>query len=81
MILPDTMDIRILVPKDSRSSAWASFDGRHRIHIKSGDSIQIVLSHFPVPTLCMKNQNEDWFGALETCLGWNKRERQQAFDL
>jgi NAD kinase len=80
MILPDTMDIRILVPKDSRSTAWVSFDGRHRVHLQAGDSIQIKSSQFPVPTVCQVDQSEDWFGGLESCLAWNKREKQKAFE-
>ncbi|KAJ3258357.1 hypothetical protein HK103_003645 [Boothiomyces macroporosus] len=78
MILPDTMDIRILVPEDSRCTAWVSFDGRHRVHLTAGDSIQIVASQFPVPTVCLVEQSEDWFHGLETCLAWNKRERQKS---
>ncbi|KAJ3273760.1 hypothetical protein HDV01_003887 [Terramyces sp. JEL0728] len=81
MILPDTMDIRILVPEDSRSTAWVSFDGRHRVHLTAGDSIQIVASQFPVPTVCLVEQSEDWFHGLETCLAWNKRERQKSLNV
>lgn len=34
MLLPDSMDLRICVPYNSRSTAWASFDGRGRIELK-----------------------------------------------
>ncbi|KAF9576920.1 hypothetical protein EC968_000045 [Mortierella alpina] len=41
MLLPDSMELRICVPFDSRSTAWASFDGRGRVELKpqaaSGD--------------------------------------------
>jgi NAD+ kinase len=77
MILPDTMEVKILVPEDSRDSAWVSFDGRHRAHLQSGDAIHISTSHFPVPTICKISQSQDWFGGLEECLAWNKRERQK----
>ncbi|KAJ2997588.1 hypothetical protein HDV02_005400 [Globomyces sp. JEL0801] len=80
MILPDTMDVRVLVPEDSRSTAWVSFDGRHRVHLKAGDSIQIVASQDPVPTLCLVRQSDDWFNGLETCLAWNKRSRQKVLE-
>lgn len=34
MLLPDTMTLRICVPFSSRSTAWASFDGRGRVELK-----------------------------------------------
>lgn len=34
MLLPDTMELRICVPFNSRSTAWASFDGRGRVELK-----------------------------------------------
>ncbi|KAI8808813.1 ATP-NAD kinase-like domain-containing protein [Cladochytrium replicatum] len=81
MILPDTMDLRIMVPPDSRATAWASFDGRHRVQLQPGDSIQVLASRYPVPTVCSgEDQSADWFESLERCLGWNKRERQKALE-
>ncbi|KAF9431658.1 hypothetical protein BGZ76_011859 [Entomortierella beljakovae] len=34
MLLPDSMELRICVPFDSRSTAWASFDGRGRVELR-----------------------------------------------
>lgn len=34
MLLPDGMELRICVPYNSRSTAWASFDGRGRVELK-----------------------------------------------
>lgn len=34
MLLPDTMELRICVPYTSRSTAWASFDGRGRVELR-----------------------------------------------
>ena len=34
MLLPDSMEVRICVPFNSRSTAWASFDGRGRVELK-----------------------------------------------
>ena len=77
MILPDTMEIIILVPDDSRATAWVSFDGRKMIQLNAGDSIQIKSSAFPVPTVCKISQSEDWFNGLEKCLSWNTRSARQ----
>ncbi|KAJ1569732.1 hypothetical protein HK096_002154 [Nowakowskiella sp. JEL0078] len=78
MILPDTMELEIFLPDDSRATAWASFDGRRRVQLRQGDSIKIVASNYPVPTVCLEDQSTDWFQGLERCLGWNRRERQKA---
>lgn len=34
MLLPDGMELRVCVPYNSRSTAWASFDGRGRVELK-----------------------------------------------
>lgn len=34
MLLPDSMELRICVPYNSRSTAWASFDGRGRVELR-----------------------------------------------
>src|SRR5437879_3517590 len=34
MLLPDSMELKIYVPFNSRSTAWASFDGRNRVELK-----------------------------------------------
>ncbi|KAI8923944.1 ATP-NAD kinase-like domain-containing protein [Entophlyctis helioformis] len=81
MILPDTMDIRVVVPADSRSTAWVSLDGRHRVQLHAGDSISVCASPFPVPTVCRGDQSDDWFAALEKCLAWNRRERQKKLEI
>ena len=48
MILPDTMEIRILVPLDSRSSAWVSFDGRKRVHLEAGEKPSQRFKHLVI---------------------------------
>ncbi|KAI8832891.1 ATP-NAD kinase-like domain-containing protein [Chytridium lagenaria] len=79
MLLPDSIELRVQVPRDSRSTAWASFDGRHRIELRQGDSIVVSLSRFPMPTVCDVDQNTDWFESLRRCLHWNERARQKPF--
>lgn len=43
MLLPDSMELRICVPYNSRSTAWASFDGRGRVELKRTLAIQFPL--------------------------------------
>ncbi|KAK2467804.1 hypothetical protein APHAL10511_000099 [Amanita phalloides] len=79
MLLPDTMEVRVCVPYNSRSTAWASFDGRGRVELRQGDHIKIAASRYPFPTVCADKQSTDWFHAITRTLKWNERERQKSF--
>ncbi|EJD03164.1 ATP-NAD kinase [Fomitiporia mediterranea MF3/22] len=79
MLLPDSMELRICVPFNSRSTAWASFDGRGRVELKQGDHIKVTASKYPFPTVCADKQSTDWFQAIQRTLKWNERERQKSF--
>ncbi|EPZ34265.1 ATP-NAD kinase [Rozella allomycis CSF55] len=79
MLLPDSMELRVQIPPDSRNRAWVCFDGRNRVELRQGDYISIVASKYPVPTLCLEDQTSDWFHSLIRCLKWNQRERQRPF--
>ncbi|KAI8975896.1 hypothetical protein BD414DRAFT_467649 [Trametes punicea] len=79
MLLPDTMELRVCVPFNSRSTAWASFDGRGRVELKQGDHIKITASKYPFPTVCAESQSLDWFHSISRTLKWNERERQKSF--
>jgi NAD+ kinase len=73
------MELRICVPYNSRSTAWASFDGRGRVELKQGDHIKITASQYPFPTVCADKQSTDWFHSISRTLKWNERERQKSF--
>ncbi|OAX36087.1 ATP-NAD kinase [Rhizopogon vinicolor AM-OR11-026] len=79
MLLPDSMELRICVPYNSRSTAWVSFDGRGRVELQQGDHIKITASKYPFPTVCADKQSTDWFHAISRTLKWNERERQKSF--
>ncbi|KAI8065205.1 ATP-NAD kinase-like domain-containing protein [Gongronella butleri] len=78
-LVPDSMELRICVPYNSRSTAWASFDGRGRVELRQGDHIKVTASKHPFPTVCKEDQASDWFNSLQNCLHWNKRQRQKSF--
>ncbi|KAI8895162.1 ATP-NAD kinase-like domain-containing protein [Globomyces pollinis-pini] len=80
MLLPDSIELKIQVPYNSRNTAWASFDGRHRCELRQGDFIVVKLSRWPVPTVCSDDQSSDWFESLRRCLHWNERTRQLPFE-
>lgn len=79
MLLPDSMELRIAVPYNSRSTAWASFDGRGRVELKQGDHIKVTASRYPFPTICQQTQSVDWFKSISRTLKWNERQRQKSF--
>ncbi|KAI0320762.1 ATP-NAD kinase-like domain-containing protein [Amylostereum chailletii] len=79
MLLPDSMEVRVCVPFNSRSTAWVSFDGRGRVELKQGDHIKVTASKYPYPTVCADKQSTDWFHAISRTLRWNDRERQKSF--
>ena len=51
MLLPDSTELKIQVPINSRNTAWVSFDGRHRMELLQGDFVIVKRSKFTVPTV------------------------------
>ncbi|CZS98321.1 probable UTR1 protein, associated with ferric reductase activity [Rhynchosporium agropyri] len=75
MVLSDTMLLRVSVPRNSRATAYCSFDGKNRVELKQGDHITIAASQYPFPTV-MKSGAE-WFDSVSTSLKWNTRGAAQ----
>lgn len=76
MLLPDSMTLKVVVPrKNSRTSAWVSFDGRSRVELKSGDYITVRASKFPFPTVIRSDM--DYIESVSRTLKWNTRELQK----
>lgn len=80
LLVPDSMVLRVAVPYDSRSTAWASFDGRNRVELKQGDYVRISASRFPFPTCLRGKQTADWFESVSRTLNWNERKKQHPLD-
>ncbi|KAG0282621.1 hypothetical protein BGZ96_000297, partial [Linnemannia gamsii] len=80
MIIPGTKHLRVCVPASSRTTAWASFDGRHRQELDRGDSIMITASRYPAATICRRDQSTDWFTGLTQVLNWNSRVLQKPLE-
>lgn len=76
MLLPDSMSLKVVVPrKNSRTSAWVSFDGRSRVELKSGDYITVRASKYPFPTVIRSDM--DYIESVSRTLKWNTRELQK----
>jgi NAD+ kinase len=41
-------------------------------------SVRITTAQYPVPSVCAKDQMDDWFESLAECLHWNVRKPQKA---
>ncbi|KAI0849060.1 ATP-NAD kinase [Daldinia vernicosa] len=78
IILPDTIVLRIGVPYDARTNSWASFDGRERVELFTGDYVTISASRFPFASVQPQGRrSEDWVKSISAKLGWNTRQKQK----
>ncbi|XP_051964282.1 NAD kinase-like isoform X1 [Xyrauchen texanus] len=76
IVVPAGVELKIMLSRDARNTAWVSLDGRKRQEIAHGDSITITTSCFPVPSICFRDPVNDWFESLSQCLHWNVRKKQ-----
>lgn len=76
MVFPDHVVLRCYVPEDARSDASVAFDGKHRRELRRGDSVQIQMSSYPVPTINRVDHSSDWLTSLKRNFNFNTRIRQ-----
>lgn len=81
LIFPDSVELKIQIPFDSRSTAWASFDGREQTELHRGDHLIIRVSKWPFVCIRDSDSVSDWFKSLADCLHWNDRRKQKSFNL
>ncbi|OMP09550.1 hypothetical protein COLO4_05366 [Corchorus olitorius] len=79
LILPEHVTVRIVVPFNSRSPAWASFDGKDRKQLAAGDALLCSMAPWPVPTACQVDSTNDFLRSIHEGLHWNLR-KTQSFD-
>ena len=77
MIFPDHVVLRCFVPDDARATAAVAFDGKHRRELQRGDSVQIQMSAYPVPTIDRGDASSDWLESLRRSFNFNTRPRQR----
>ena len=82
MVLSDTLCLRICVPKGSRSTAYASFDGKGRVELRRGDEVRVEAGRYPFPTVVGEGgTGGEWFESVRRALRWNTRGAvQRPFD-
>ncbi|XAR60360.1 NAD(+) kinase [Bertholletia excelsa] len=79
LILPEHVTLRVQVPFNSRSHAWASFDGKDRRRLAPGDALVCSMAPWPVPTACQGDSTSDFLRSIHDGLHWNLR-KTQSFD-
>ncbi|CAH6721280.1 NAD(+) kinase [[Candida] jaroonii] len=77
ILLPDGMFLKVKVPFTSRSTAWASFDGKVRTELSQGDYVTIQASPFPFPTVI--SSKTEYIDSVSRNLHWNVRKQQRPF--
>lgn len=77
MVFPDHVVLRCFVPDDARATASVAFDGKHRSELQQGDSVQIQMSAYPVPTINKGDHSSDWLESLKNSFNFNTRPRQK----
>lgn len=77
MVFPDHVVLRCYIPDDARATAAVAFDGKHREELQRGDSVQIQMSNYPVPTINRGDHSSDWLESLKRSFNFNTRPRQR----
>lgn len=75
LTLPANLDICILVPPDSRGSAFCTFDGKQRTELRRGDRLLVSMSPHAFPLVA--RAEGDWFDQVRRRLLWNSRAASQ----
>ena len=78
MVLSDSIQLKVCVPRNSRSTAFASFDGKNRVELRKGDCIQVEAGKYPFPTVVGDHgTGGEWFESVRRALRWNTRGAMQ----
>ena len=78
MVLSDSILLKVCVPRSSRSTAYASFDGKNRVELRRGDCIQVEAGKYPFPTVVGEHgTGGEWFESVRRALRWNTRGAMQ----
>ena len=74
MVLSDSLMLKVCVPRNSRSTAYASFDGKGRVELRRGDCVQVEAGRYPFPTVVSESgTGGEWFESVRRALGWGSR--------
>ncbi|KAI9074875.1 hypothetical protein K1719_043183 [Acacia pycnantha] len=73
LILPEHVSMRVEILANTRSPAWASFDGKNRQKLEPRDALVCSMAPWPVPIACLVDSINDFLRSIHD---WNLRKRQ-----
>jgi NAD+ kinase len=76
-LLPESATVTVTVPLTAKNGAALSVDGKDICTMGIGDSVEVAVSHHPVPTICRFTETGDWFASVNEALHWNGRKEQK----
>lgn len=74
---PDSVSLRFHIQGEARSPAFVTIDGRQRTELSQGQSLEVTVSPYPLPTLLRVGNTADWFDALRDAFNFNTRVHQK----
>ncbi|WIA28762.1 hypothetical protein OEZ86_011295 [Tetradesmus obliquus] len=75
LIIPENADLLVRLPRNARSHARASFDGKHPMRIERGGSVHFQTSLCPLPLINIGSLDRDWYEGITHKLKWNQTIR------
>jgi NAD+ kinase len=76
-LLGYSLIVLLYVLVDARTHASVAFDGKYRQELQRGDSVQVQMSTYPVPTINRGDHSSDWLESLKRSFNFNTRPRQR----
>ncbi len=81
IVLPINSKIRVQVPRDARSSAVWTADGRNpMIVMERGAYTTISEGQSPFRTFNFQHPTVEWFKSIRSRFHWNIRDKQKPFE-
>ena len=72
LVFPDSVMLRVQVPAKAQNSAFVAFDGKGRQELHPGEAIEVCISRWALPEVCLDSPTNEWFNAITNGLHWNR---------
>ena len=72
LVFPDSVMLRVQVPAKSQNSAFVAFDGKGRQELRPGEAVEVCISRWALPEVCLDSPTTEWFNAITHGLHWNR---------
>lgn len=73
VIFPDSVQLKLEIPKTARNPAWVSFDGRFRKRLDPGEYVTVQTSPWVFPSITKTAVVNEWFTDIAKILHWNDK--------